>query len=579
MHKTIETGVLIVGGGGSGCRAAIEAHDKGADVLMIVKGRLGNSGCTLNVGTSAAVGEWGDPDDTPFSAMEDLLEHGGYLGVQDLAKVLAEEAPDRVRELDAWGIDFERNEDGSIAVNEDAAHSFARNLVFKPAKPSQHDYGSAPGIAMMDVLTEQMEARNISVMNDVVLVDLVTNEGRVVGATAIDCNNNEFVVIKAGATILATGTYSQVFSLTTVSEQETGDGQAAAFRAGAELIDMENTQFVPTSVGYPPGSIFLNAKGERFLEKYGVNNPHVQTKETLTFAVGMELKEGRGTERGTILIDMTNLTDDGAWAARREEFTRMLRESGSPYPGYKAESIDLAAKPFETGPLAHTATGGIRINTQCETSLPGLYAAGAVAGGVYGHARPQGYTSMITVVYGRRAGLYAAQGAKDAGEVTLDDAAVEASFQRATALAEALAGVKPREVKAQIKDTMTASAWVIKDKETLSAGLRDILEIGEMEHQRALDSTFKSTPRDGFEWAEAIEIPNLLISAELMLRGGLEREESRGAFFRFDFPNTDDENWLKNIVYKQVDGEVVLEAVPVDLKYCSPGSKSHATAG
>ena len=578
MHKTSEAGVLIIGGGGSGCRAAIEAHDQGADVLMIIKGRLGNSGCTLNVGTSAAVGEWGDPNDTPFSAMEDLLEHGGYLGVQDLAKVLAEEAPDRVRELDAWGIDFERNEDGSIAVNEDAAHSFARNLIFKPAKSSHHDYGSSPGMAMMDVLMEQMEARNIRVMNDVVLVDLLTNDGRLVGATAIDCNSNEFVVIKASATILATGTYSQIYSLTTVSEQETGDGQAAAFRAGAELMDMENTQFVPTSVGYPPGSIFLNAKGERFLEKYGVDNPHVQTKETLTFAVGMELKEGRGTERGTILIDMTNLTNDKRWAARREEFTKSLQESGSPYPGFKAESIDLAARPFETGPLAHTATGGIRINTQCETTLPGLYAAGAVAGGVYGHARPQGFTSMITVVFGRRAGLFASQGAQDTGEVTLDEAAVEASFQRATGLAKALAGVNPREVKAQIKDIMTASAWVIKDEETLNDGLNQILEIGEIERQRAKDSTFKSSSRNGFEWAEALEIPNLLISSELMLRGGIAREESRGAFFRSDFPNTDDEKWMKNIIYKQVDGETVLETAPVDLKYCGPGTRSHATA-
>lgn len=578
MHEVIEAGVLIIGGGGSGCRAAIEAHDQGADVLMIVKGKLGNSGCTLNVGTSAAVGEWGDPDDTPFSAMEDLLDHGGWLGVQDLAKVLTEEAPDRVREMDAWGIDFERNEDGSIAIDPDAAHSYARNFVFKPAKPSHHDYGSPSGMAMMDVLMEQMEARNIRVMNDVVLVDLITNDGRVVGATAIDCNKNELVAIKAGATILATGTYSQVFEKTTVSEQETGDGQAAAFRAGAELIDMENTQFVPTSVGYPPGSVFLNAKGEKFLEKYGITNPHGNTKEALTFAVGMEIKEGRGTERGTILIDMTNLSGDKRWAARRDEFEKSLRESGSSYPGFKAESIDLSARPFETGPLAHTATGGIRINTKCETTLPGLYAAGAVAGGVYGHARPQGFTSMITVVFGRRAGLYAAEGAKDAGDVTLDEAAVSASFQRATALAEALAGVKPHEVKAQIKRTMNDRAWLVKDDETLKIGLREIQEIGEMERQRALDSTFKSTPRDGFEWAEAVEIPNLLTAAELMILGGIERQESRGAFFRSDYPDTDDTHWLKNLVYKQVDGETVLEAVPVDLKYCGPGTRSHATA-
>ena len=367
--------------------------------------------------------------------------------------------------------------------------------------------------------------------------------------------------------------------MTTVSEQETGDGHAAAFRAGAELIDMENTQFVPTSVGYPPGSVFLNAKGEKFLEKYGITNPSGNTKEALTLAVGTELKEGRGTERGTILIDMTNLPNDKKWNARRDELTKRLRDSGSPYPGFKPESIDLAARPFESGPLAHTATGGVRINTRCETTLPGLYAAGAVAGGVYGHARPQGFTSMITVVFGQRAGFFAAAEAKYASKITLDESSVSASFQRATTLAENLVRIKPHEVKTQIKETMNARAWLVKDEETLIMGLREIQEIGELERQRALDSAFKSSPKDGFEWAEAVEIPNLLISAELMIRGGIKRRESRGAFFRSDYPDTDNENWLKNIVYKQVDGEIMLKSVPVDLKYCGPRSKTPSTLG
>ena len=218
--------VLIVGGGGAGCRAAIEASDRGASVLMIVKGRLGHSGCTYNVGTSAAVGPWGDPDDTTDSAMWDLLSHGGFLGNQDLAKVLVEEAADSVRDLERWGIDFEREDDGRIAMHWSAAHSRTRNLAFKPRPGVEFDYGLRPGFAMMDVLINQVRQRDIRVLDDVTLVELLTNEGAVVGAVALDCPRNELVVIRASSTILSTGTYSQIFAPTTVDRFETGDGQA-----------------------------------------------------------------------------------------------------------------------------------------------------------------------------------------------------------------------------------------------------------------------------------------------------------------------------------------------------------------
>ena len=570
MYEVIETGVLVIGSGGAGCRAAIEAHDQGVDVLMITKGRLGHSGCTLNVGTSAAVGPWGDEEDSPMSMMRDLVAYGGFLGNQELALVLAEESTGEVTRLMEWGIDFERNGDGSIAINQASRHTYARNFAFKPPSPSRHDYGYPPGIAMTDVLMDEMSKRAIRCLDDFLLVDLLKTDGRIVGATCLDCVANRLVVFKARSVVLATGSFSQIYPATTVSPHETGDGQAAAYRSGAELIDMENTQFVPTTVGYPPGSIFLNARGELFLERYGIHTLVGVTKEEMCYAVWKEIQEGRGTDRGGILIDMRGAYREGpAGAMIMSNLEESLRQRGSAYFGFEGQSVDMM-KPFETFPLAHTTTGGVRINTRCESSLPGLYAAGAVAGGVYGHARPEGYTSMITLVFGRRAGLFAARGAREADEPCLDGEAVQASLDRATELIETSAGAKAAVEVAQIRAVMREHAWVIKDEEGMRAGLDEIREIQEIQRMRALHSTFKARPKDGFEWAAWIEVPNLLLVSELMLVGGIERRESRGAFFRDDYPETDNERWSKNIIYRQVEGETVLEAVPVDMKYCGP---------
>ena len=569
--NVIETDVLIVGGGGAACRAAIEAHDAGADVLMILKGTLGHSGCTRYVGTNAAVGPWGDKDDTPESAMRDLLAHGGFLGNQELVKILTDESADRISELAEWGVDFERDEDGAIAITHAAAHTYGRNVTLKPSGPDPQDDGYLPGIALMDALMAQLGKRRIRVMNDVSLVDLLSNNGRIVGATAIDCNANSFVAFKAKATVLATGTYSHVYSRASVSIEETGDGQAAAFRAGAELIDMENTQYIPSWTGIPPGSVPVNALGERFLERYGVTNLETKTKEDVVFAIGTEIREGRGTERGTIFIDPAGPENaDTKEMPFPPRYERNLREDGSLYPGFRGDSVDLSGGRFETGPLAHTATGGIRINAQCEASIPGLYAAGGVVGGLYGHARPEGFTVMITLVFGRRAGHFAAQGAKAVGEVRLDPGDIEASRDRAAGVAGGLDGEGLEALRADVAATMTDSAWVIKDEAGLMRGLEHIRQLANAEGLRTAGPTAVGGPANGFEWSKALEVPNLLVCAELMLMGAIERKESRGAFFRADYPDTDNANWLKNITHRLIDGRTVMDTVPVDLRYFGP---------
>ena len=569
MNRVVETDVLVIGGGGAGCRAAIEAHDQGVDVLMMVKGTIGNSGCTVNVGTSAAVGPWGDPDDTHLSSMRDLLAHGGFLGNQDLVKVLAEESPDRILELQDWGIDFERELDGSILINRSARHSYARNMAFKPTAPSRYDRGYPPGIALMQVLEDELRKRNVMTIEDVMLVDLLTADGRVVGATGLDYVNNELVVFKSKSTILATGTYSHVFSAATVSPQETGDGQAAAYRAGAELIDMEGTQFIASHTGYRPWSVFTNAKGEEFLPRHGIHNLEGVDKEALCRAVWQEIKDGGGTERDTIFIDLSPAATNGEEVP--ESWLEHLRTLGTVYFGFEGGvGFDPFQGPVETAPLAHTTTGGVRINTRCESTVPGLYAAGAVAGGVYGHARPEGYTSMITLVFGRRAGLYGAEAAKAIDAVALDEVAVQASVDRASWLLEQSKAFDPAATKKRVQTIMKRWGWVIKDELGLKQGLRELADVEESLRVLSGPSGGEAALLDGDDRVTAIEVPNLLLCSQLMLSGAIERRDSRGAFFRDEYPDADDENWLKNIIYRQVDGELALSTEPVDLRYVGP---------
>ena len=569
-YETVETDVLVIGGGGAGCMAAIEAHDQGVDVVMMLKGRLGHSGCTVNVGTSAAVGPWSEQGDATHIAMRDLLAHGGFLGDQDLAKILVDESAECVLELERWGIDFDRNDDGSIAIYWSPAHTYPRNFTFKPKPDSRHDYGFAPGFAMMDVFAEQVGKRRVRVVEDVMLVDLLTAEGRVVGATGLDYLNSKPVVFKAMSTVLATGTYSQVFAPTTVSAHETGDGQAAAYRAGAELIDMESTQFVSTSIGFPPGTVFLNGRGERFLEKYDIESPRDVTKEEMCYAIWTEIREGRGTDRETILLDMTApfREDPGSkWAPIVETQMEEVRRG---HGGSVPERMDPFKSPVESFPKAHTTIGGIRIDERCQTGVPGLYATGAAAGGVYGLARPEGYTSMITLVFGKRAGLFAAQASMKAGGFDLDDRAVAAGLESASRLASGSAGATADELKVRIQALLRKHAWVIKEEGGLREALRQIMAIS--------DSYPVMRASDGHGWASALETRNMLLSAELMLVGSIERKESRGAFFRAEYPNTDNKSWLKNITYRQVDGDLALGAVSVDLKYCGPTTQGGVTA-
>ena len=554
MNTTDElttTDVLVIGGGGAGCRAAIEAHDLGAKVTMVLKGKFGNSGCTLHVGTSAVVGFNDDEDDSDISSLCDLISFGGFLGNQDLAKILVTETMERVEEMVDWGIDFLREDDGSVYTYRSAAHTRTRNFTFSPVNPRKHDYGIPPGMAMMDTLTEQIERRGIRVLDDTVLIDLIKGDGKVVGATVLDCETGSLKVVTAKSTVLATGTYSQIFSPTTVSPFETGDGHAAAYRVGAELTSMEASQFVATSIPFPPGTKFLNSLGEEFLPKYGIDNPRDFAKEPLAYAVWKEIMSGRGFKGDNIMLDLSNIQEPESFPWFMDNVERSIKKTGR----------DPRTEPVESHPKSHTTMGGIVINERCETTVPGLYACGAVAGGVYGHARPEGYTSMITLVFGKRGGEYAAQQALDSPEPVLDMDEITASFARANAGVDELAVTKASDIKRKIKLATKRYAWVIKDEEGLSKGLCRI--------QALKEEVATLRAATGRQWARTLEARNLLWAVELHFIGALARKESRGAFFRDDYPDTEP-GWLKNIIYSQVDGSLVMGYREPELKYCDP---------
>ena len=549
IDSFVDIDVLVIGGGGAACRAAIEAHDQGSSVLMIVKGNFGNSGCTLYVGTSAAVGPWASPEDSNDISLQDLLSYGGYLGNRKLAKILIDETMDRISELDRWGIEFVRDNSGNIIVNQSAEHTFPRNFAFKPNPSSSHEYGSAPGIALMDVLIEQVTSRKINVADQVALIDLICVDGKVLGAICLDIQKNRLVVFRSKATVLATGTYSQIFSPTTVSAGETGDGQAAAFRAGTELIDMECSQFVASTTSHVIGARFLNTKREAFVEKYNTSflSPMV-AKESQVYAIAKEIKNGGGTERGTVYLDLrTPLQNESLAKSFLSHFQQRMRFD--PISAMN-KGLDPRFDIIETCPAAHTTIGGIRINDECATNITGLYAAGSVAGGIYGLARPEGYTSMITLVFGRRAGLFAAEYSNQSTLQKIDAKLLNPYIEKTTSIIDNENGASVNKIKSEIRNTLTEFGWVIKDEEGLSKGINQIRRI--REKYPSFDIS------NGRDWLNALELGNMLLAAELLLLGSLQRKESRGAFFRDDYPNLDNSNWMHNIIYRQADSKPIL---------------------
>ncbi len=564
MDQTLTTDILILGTGGAGLMAALHAfwRKPDLDITLVSKGMLGKSGCTRMVqgGYNVVL----DEKDSVQAHFEDTVKGGGFLNDQELAWTLVEDAPGIVLELEnRIGCLFDRRPDGRIHQKPFAGQSFDRTV----------HVGDLTGIEIMARLRDQVMALGIRCLENTRGLELLTVDGgrRVSGAVLLDIQSGEFIVAKAKAVILCTGAGPLMYRRSACAQEKAMDGVAMAFRAGAELMDMEMVQFHPTGLVVPgsvldgalleeglrgAGAHLLNGRNERFMAKYDPERQERSTRDRVSRASYLEIMAGRGTANGGVWIDVSHLGAEfveRSFAGMRERCLRI----GS----------DLAREKVEVCPTAHFQMGGIRIDRDGRTNLEGLFAAGEDASGVHGANRLGGNGVAESTVFGARVGDAVARSVGAQSHTDAADGQVAAAKVAANACLERRQGENPWTLRDELRNLMWEKAGIARTGEKLTQALN---ELGEM-RRRAGNLASGGQRAFNLSWQQALDLKNLTLGAELIARSALLREESRGAHFREDFPQTDDQHWLKNI-YCQADGEDIKSwMVPVNLTRLRPG--------
>jgi fumarate reductase (CoM/CoB) subunit A len=540
MEREIyECDVLIIGSGGAGCRAAIEVSKYDLDVIMVSKGLSFKSGCTtLAEGGYNAAFAAVDFADTPEAHFEDTLKGGGYLNDPELVRILVEEAPERLIELESFGALFDRQKSGHINQRPFGGQSYRRTCF----------QGDRTGHEMMVALKEEVIRRDIKTMDEILITSLIMDESnqKVLGACGLALKDSKFLIFKAKSIILGSGGAGWIYPVTSNTLQKTGDGFAAAYNAGADLLDMEQVQFHPTGMVHPEsrkgvlvteavrgeGGILLNSEGERFMEKYDPRK-ELATRDVVARAIYNEIREGRGTEKGGVYLDVTHLPAE----VIEEKLETMLAQ-------FLDVGVDIRKEPMEVAPTAHHFMGGVRINKNGETTTGNLFAAGEVTGGVHGANRLGGNALADTQVFGKRAGESAAKNALE-GEIASNDASVAAEEARISGLIQD-GDVYPFEIKKELQEVMWRDVAIIRNQEDLMTALRRINELKEMLKDMKVPGGF------GFnkDLQDALEVTTMLEVAELVAKAAFLRRESRGSHYREDYPETDG-NWKKSIVFNK----------------------------
>lgn len=534
-----KTDVLVIGSGGAGCRAAIEASKHNLSVLIVSKGLSFKSGCTTLAegGYNAAFGAV-DCADSPESHFEDTLKGGAYLNDPKLVKILVEEAPQRLIELESYGALFDRQESGEINQRPFGGQTFRRTCF----------QGDRTGHEMMMALKEEVIKREIETLDEVMITSLIMDESgeSVIGATGISLPDSKFIVFKAKSVVMACGGAGWLYPVTSNTLQKTGDGYSLAYDAGADLLDMEQVQFHPTGMVFPQsrkgvlvteavrgeGGKLINASGERFMKNYDPRG-ELATRDIVSRAIYNEIREGRGTLVGGVYLDVSHLDDE----VIEEKLETMLLQ-------FQDVGVDIRKEPMEVAPTAHHFMGGVRINEHGETTVRNLFAAGEVTGGVHGANRLGGNALADTQVFGKRAGESAAKNALKV-ELSSNDAFVEAEKERISSLFKG-GDVYPFEIKKELQEIMWKNVAIIRNEEGLRYALNRINELkGMLKDMKVPDVVSYNN-----DLLDALEVIKMLDVAELVTKSALLRRESRGAHYREDFPETDD-NWKRSIVFNK----------------------------
>jgi succinate dehydrogenase / fumarate reductase flavoprotein subunit len=592
-YQTHEYDVLVIGAGGAGLRAAIEASAAGVRVGVITKSLLGKAHTVMAEGGIAAALANVDERDNWKVHFSDTMRGGQYMNDWRMAELHAREAPDRVRELEAWGALFDRTKDGRILQRNFGGHRY----------PRLAHVGDRTGLEMIRTLQDHGIHLGIDVHMECTILTLLKDDGRIAGAFGYERERGRFLLFPAKAVVLATGGIGRAYNITSNSWEYTGDGHSLAFHAGASLMDMEFVQFHPTGMIWPPsvrgilvtegvrgeGGVLKNSEGRRFMfddipENYRAQTadneeegwrytqgdrqarrpPELLTRDHVARCIVREIREGRGSPHGGVFLDI-------AWIKSRvpNGAEHIKRKLPSMYHQFKQlADIDITEEPMEVGPTTHYVMGGVRVDSDTQMSdVPGLFAAGECAAGLHGANRLGGNSLSDLLVFGKRAGEHAACFAKENSETSIDAAQVDSAARRALAVFDGT-GESPYQIQHELQEMMQDLVGIVRREEEMKRAMERLDQLARCAENVAV--TGNREYNNG--WHTALDLRNLLTVSKVITRAAMDRRESRGAHFRDDYPRKDEAEGRSNVVVRQDESGGIqvmrqpLKEMPAELK-------------
>lgn len=542
-QRTIDADVLVLGGGGAGLRAAIEARKYGANVLLVCKSRVGLGNNTAISGSGIAAGTgWREPTDSAEAHFRDTIIAGRYINNQRLVEVMTRESGQQVLDLETFGVKFrKRGEAFHMALMAGHTHprnAFGENAIGTDITRPLRDYATSAGVELRE---------------GVLITRLLTAGNTVVGAAGLD-EAGGFYIFNAKSTILATGGAGHIYLRTSNAAGSTGDGFVLAYDAGVPLVDMEFVQF---NVSGPntemfcarEGAVIRNCKGENILEKYDIGDPMKMTRDAVSRAIMAEILEGNSDDGTTLILDTTPISNE------RFEALRVLLPKNTPRD----------KRHFDISLESHFFMGGAKINENAETCIAGLYAAGEVCAGVNGASRLGGNALAEAFVFGRIAGERAAKRALAVEKSSVDVRQISVELDRLNKLGSS-GSEDVKELQRMLKTIMWNKAGVVRNEKGLKEALKEITSLKER---------FRNISSDTYRTlADAIKLGNMLVVSEIVVRAALLRTESRGAHYRSDYPQENNREWLKNILVSRWDDQVRLTTDPVEMTKVFPATVS-----
>jgi fumarate reductase (CoM/CoB) subunit A len=540
--------VLIVGAGGAGCRAAIEASKHNLDVIMLSKELVGKAHTAMaEGGLNVSLGNV-DPDDDVDTHFKDTIVGGNYLNNQELAEILVRDAPERVFDLEEMGAVFDRTPEGKIAQRTFGKQSWRRTA-----------YASdRTGSEIMVTLTEAIRKTSVRVFDEVFATKLLVHDGRIAGVCAIDSKYGDYLVFRAKSVVMATGGAGRIFKVTSNAQLDVGDGYGMAYDVGCEMMDMEMVQFHPTGMVKPEsakgrlvteavrgeGGILLNNKGERFMNRYYPEVMELAGRDQVARSIMTEVLEGRGSPDGGAYLSISHLPAS-IIEFRLESMIEQFEDAG----------VDIRNEPMQVSPTAHHFMGGIKIDTNSQTTISGLYASGECTGGVHGGNRLGGNALADTQVFGALSGENAAKFAKDHEHTGVDRDSIQEEFQRLETMLQRKEGISPADARKELTELMWEKVQIFRNEEDMAHAVKELRRIEENVVPKIKVDI--PTKRYNPGWHQAIEFGHMVKTARMVAEAAIMRKGNRGAHYRVD-ADPNDKGYYNIVIRKDKDGKMDL---------------------